>query len=115
MLLKILALLTAITILVYGIGAYFIFSDFKEVFAGFETDLPFITKVVLISYPYWLVALTIPIGIYIKYLIKQELSKKVKNRILFIFISMLLFSIVLLPLLVIIMYLPIFEMEGSIE
>ena len=113
MLLKILAILTAAIILVYGVGAYFILPDFEELFISFGADLPFITKAVLVSYPYWLVALLIPIGIYIRYLTKRELSEKVKNRILFVFVSMLLFSIVLLPVVIAAMYLPIFELEAA--
>jgi type II secretory pathway component PulF len=113
MLLKILAILTAISNLVYGIGAYFVFPDFEKLFLEFGVDLPFLTNVVLVSYPYWLAVIIIPIGIYIRYLTKPELPKKVKNRILFVFVSMLLFSIVLLPLSVSLMYLPIFELEAA--
>jgi len=84
-----------------------------RLFLGFGADIPLFTKAVIVSYPYWLAALVIPIGIYIKYLTQQDLSKKVKNRILFIFVSMLLFSIVLLPLIVTAMYLPIFELGST--
>lgn len=113
MLLRILAILTAISVLIYGVGAFFVLPEFEELFINFGAELPFGTKIVLVTYPYWLVALTIPIGIYIKYLTHQEISKKVKNRILFVFVSMLLFSIVLLPLVVTAMYLPIFELEAA--
>ncbi|WP_417546688.1 hypothetical protein [Marinobacter sp.] len=113
MLLKILAIFTAITNLVYGIGAYFVFPEFEKLFLEFGTDLPFLTNVVPVSYPYWLAVLIIPIGIYIRYLTKSELSKKVNNRIFFVFVSTLLFSIVLLPLSVSLMYFPIFELEAA--
>lgn len=113
MLLRILAALTAILILTYEIGAFFVLPEFEQLFVNFGDKLPLSTKIVIVTYPYWLVALIIPIGIYVKYLTRQELSKKVKNRILFVFVSMLLFSIVLLPLIVTAMYMPIFELEPA--
>jgi len=111
MYLKILAILTTISILVYGIGVHFVIPEFERLFIELETDLPFITKAVFATYRYWLVLLVIPVGIYFKYLNKNEVPAKTKNKILFLFVSMLLFSIALLPLLVTVMYLPIFELE----
>jgi len=113
MYLKILAILTAISILIYGIGVHFVIPEFEQLFLSFETELPFVTKAVFAIYRYWLILLVIPVGIYFKYLNKQEIPAKTKNKILFLFVSMLLFSIVLLPLLVTIMYLPIFELEAA--
>jgi type II secretory pathway component PulF len=111
--LKILAILTAISILVYGIGVHFLIPEFERLFIEFKTELPFVTKLVFATYRYWLILLVIPIGIYVKYLNKEELTTKIENRILFLFVAMLLFSIVLLPLLVTVMYLPIFGLEAS--
>ncbi len=113
MYLKILAILNAISILVYGVGVHFIIPEFEKLFLELDTELPFITKAVFATYRYWLFLLIIPIGIYIKYLNAKELPQKTENYILFIFTSMLLFSIVLLPLLVIVMYFPIFELDTA--
>ena len=113
MALRILAILTSIVILVYGIGAYFVFPEFEELYSGFGARIPFFTKAVLITYPYWLVFLVVPIGIYAKYLTRKELAKKTQNKILAVFISILLFSVALFPLLITAMYLPIFEMGNA--
>ena len=113
MLLRVLAILTMMSVLICGIGAFIVLPEFEELFINLGAELPFSTQLVLETYPYWLVVLIIPIGIYLKYLTQQELSKKVKNIVLLIFVSMLLFSVALIPLVITAMYLPIFELEAA--
>ena len=111
MLLKILAILSAIPILIYSVGAFFIFPEFEKLFIGFETDLPFLTKLVMATYPYWLVTLLIPIIIYKKYLTQKDLPGATKNKIIFLFVGMLITSIILFPFFVYVLYLPVLEMD----
>ena len=110
MLLKILAILTAIPILIYSIGAFFVFPEFEKLFVGFETELPILTKLVFTTYPYWLATLLIPIVIYKKFLTQKDLPRTTKNKIISLFVGMLIISVALYPFFIYILYLPVFEM-----
>jgi len=109
MLLKILAALIAILIIIYSVGAFYILPEFEKVWDGFDTELPLLTKILIVSYPYWLAMLIIPFTIYRKYLTKTDLSKKIKTRILILFIIMLIFEVLFFPALIAVIYLPVFE------
>ena len=113
MLLKIFAALIAILIIIYSVGAFYILPEFEKVWDGFDIELPLLTKLLIVSYPYWLAMLIIPFIIYRKYLTKIDLSKKIKTRILFLFIVMLIFSVLFFPALIAIIYLPVFEMAAE--
>lgn len=110
MLLKIFSALIAIIIIIYSVGAFYVLPEFEKVWEGFDAELPFLTKLLVASYPYWLVLLIVPFTIYRKYLTKTDLSEKIKTRILILFIVMLIFAVLLFPALIAIIYLPVFEM-----
>jgi type II secretory pathway component PulF len=111
--LKVLALVVAMVLSVYAIGAFFVLPGFEELFKGFGGELPFLTNMVMVTYPYWLVLPAIPAFIYVKYLTNPDLTKNAKRRILYILVSLLVFSVMFLPLLIALMYLPIFSIDSA--
>lgn len=96
--------------LIYGIGAYLVVAPFGVLFDSFGDGLPSVTRVVMGSYPYWIVIALLPIGIYFKYLTNDGLSKAVHVRLLYCSIAILTLLILFLPFLVIALYLPVFEL-----
>ncbi|MGI9301713.1 MAG: hypothetical protein ACR2RB_03260 [Gammaproteobacteria bacterium] len=62
-----LAFVSTAALAVVAIGAWWIVPQFVELFDGFSSELPFVTNVVVYSYPYWLIfpAITLVAGTYI--------------------------------------------------
>lgn len=107
--LKLLTIINAVLIFFVYIGSFFIIPEFSELFKGFGAELPLATLFVLKSYKYWVVFLIIPIFIYLKYLTTSRISSITEKNLIVVNISILVFLVLFLPLLVIAMYLPIFE------
>lgn len=115
-LLKVLAILDATVLLIYAIGAFFVFPEFEMLFQGLGTELPLLTWLVMKTYRYWLVLPLLPTVIYLGLLTKSNLKEWHQNTILISLVALALFSLVLLPLLIYAMYLPVFELDTvSIE
>ena len=113
--LKLLTLISGITILIFGIGALLIIPEFDALFSGFGGDLPFMTKILITSYRYWLMLLIVPIAIYVVFLNKNELSIRTEKTIKITLIAILVFCGLLIPIVVISMYLPVFQMGVVVE
>jgi len=113
LLIKILSIINAVLIITYGIGAFIVLPDFENVFVSFDAELPLLTKIIMASYPYWLATAVIPIGIYVKYLRKEQLKKSLQDQLFSVSIVMTVFLCTLLPTVIYAMYLPIFQLEAA--
>ena len=110
---KIFSIINIILIVLYSVVGYFVIPQFEELFKGFGAELPVATKFVLISYHYWSVLVFVPLIILVKYLMTPELTAR-SNRILtYITMPMFVFLVFFIPLLVVVLYLPIFLMGSK--
>jgi type II secretory pathway component PulF len=112
---RILTVINAILICIFSLGAFFIIPEFAELFKGFGAELPIATLFVLESYKFWPIFLIVPVFIYVKYLTSEKLAVNTEKNLLIVNISILVFMALLLPLLVYVMYLPIFEMGKAVN
>ena len=112
--LKTLTLFNAVSVVFFGIGAFIAIPDFENLFIEFGTELPQLTSMVLVSYPYWLLAAIIPVVIYIKYLRGKESLGANKTVLLSVSVIMAVCLCLVLPTIIYAMYLPIFEL-GAVD
>lgn len=111
---KTFSIVNIVLIVLYSVGGYFVVPQFAELFKSFGADLPLVTKFVLISYHYWFVLLILPLSILVKYLITPEPPAWTNRILMYITMPMFVFLVFFIPLLVVAMYLPIFEMGSKI-
>jgi type II secretory pathway component PulF len=111
--LKILTLFNSVLVVFFGIGAFLVIPGFERLFMEFGAELPQLTSLVLVSYPYWLLAAIIPVGIYIKYLRGKESLGINKTALLSVSIIMAVCLCLVLPTIIYAMYLPIFELGAA--
>lgn len=100
---KALAIVVSFLFLFCALAGILVIPTFEELYRSFGVDIPVLTKVVLSTYKYWLGLALIPIPLV--YLLKQ--SKKWQATILY---SLLALAILIIPLAIIALYLPIYEM-----
>lgn len=103
---KLLAIATSFLFLFCALVVILVTPTFGELYKSFGVDIPVFTKVVLSTHKYWLGLALIPIPL--AYLLEQ--SKKWQAITQY---SLLALAILLIPLTIIALYLPIFEM-GSV-
>ncbi|MGP9692495.1 MULTISPECIES: hypothetical protein [unclassified Psychrobacter] len=103
---KILAIATSFLFLFCAIVVILVTPTFGELYKSFGVDIPVFTKVVLSTHKYWLGLALIPIPLV--YLL--EPSKRWQATTQYFLLAL---AILLIPLTIIALYLPIFEM-GSV-
>ena len=103
---KLLAIATSFLFLFCALAVILVTPTFEELYKSFGIEIPVFTKVVLSTHKYWLGLALIPIPLV--YLLEQ--SKKWQAITQY---SLLALAILLIPLTIIALYLPIFEM-GSV-
>lgn len=103
---KILAIATSFLFLFCVIVVILVTPTFGELYKSFDVDIPVFTKVVLSTHKYWLGLALIPIPLV--YLL--EPSKRWQATTQYFLLAL---AILLIPLTIIALYLPIFEM-GSV-
>lgn len=103
---KALAIVVSFLFLFCALAGILAIPTFEELYRSFDADIPVLTKVVLSTYKYWLGLALIPIPLV--YLLEQ--SKKWQATILYFLLAL---AILLIPLTIIALYLPIYEM-GSV-
>lgn len=100
---KILAIIISCLFLFWALAGIFVTPSFEELYISFGSDLPVLTKLVFITHKYWLGLALLPIPLF--YLLEK--SKLWQARILYCLLAL---AILLMPLTVIALYLPIYEM-----
>ena len=110
--LKILSILNIILIIVVSSYALHLVPQFDEMYKSFGGNIHPLTKLVRISYRYWLLLAIIPIGIYMKYLTSDNNLKPIPKIIFPSQILLLLFLILLAIFLIVILYLPIYNLAA---
>lgn len=100
---KALAIVVSFLFLFCALAGILVIPTFEELYRSFGVDIPVLTKVVLSTYKYWLGLALIPIPLV--YLLKQ--SKKWQATILYFLLAL---AILLIPLTIIALYLPIYEL-----
>ncbi len=109
---KILSIVNIILIVFVSSYAIYLVPQFDEMYESFGTNIHPLTKLVRISYRYWLLLVIIPIGIYIKYLMKGNNLKSIPQIVLPIQLLLVLFLMILATFLIVILYLPIYELAA---
>lgn len=105
---KILAIIISFLFLFCALVGNLAIPTFEELYRSFGADLSVLTKVVLSTYKYWLGLALIPIPLL--YLLEQ--SKKWQAITLYFLLAL---AILLIPLTVIALYLPIYEMGKVVD
>ena len=114
-LIKTLSLLSVIMIIIDYIFALYLVPQFKDIHQSFNSStLPLITQFIIVSHQYWIILITIPIGIYWKVFIEYKAQNTIKKKYEGVTLSILIFLLIILllifPLTIWAMYLPIFEL-----
>ena len=100
---KLLAIATSFFFLFCALAVILVTPTFEELYKSFGIEIPVFTKVVLSTHKYWLGLALIPIPLV--YLL--EPSKKWQATTQYFLLAL---AILLIPLTIIALYLPIFEM-----
>ena len=103
---KALAIIVSFLFLFCALAGILVIPTFEELYKSFGVDIPVFTKVVLSTHKYWLGLALIPIPLV--YLL--EPSKRWQATTQYFLLAL---AILLIPLTIIALYLPIFEM-GSV-
>lgn len=104
---KFLAIVVSFLFLFCALAGIFIIPTFEELYRSFGVDIPVLTKVVLSTHKYWLGLSLIPIPLV--YLSEQ--SKKWQAIIVFFLLAL---AILLIPLTIVALYLPIYELGKAV-
>ena len=94
----------------YWIAAQFILPEFAQFFARFDEELPWLTQVVMESAGYWWVLIFVPLLERFLSGWGRQVPRLVRGVVTAINYLLGLLAIIFVPLVILALYLPIFEM-----
>ena len=110
--LKLLNIYSMIIIVLVSIFGFYMVPKFIGMFDSFRIDeaLPFATLLILTSYKYWILFLSIPVMIHLAYFHQKETRKLSTLKRILILLFSIIALIIIIQMIMISLYLPIFEL-----
>ena len=106
--------LNGVVFLIYSLLALFVMPQFSKLFEAFGSELPLATRLVVDTYQYWWL---VPVAFFVLYLLLHRQGEQLlwlQRGLLAINYFFVVLEILFIPVMVIILYLPIFHLAGQI-
>lgn len=111
--LLVISLVFTVTYVLVAIGSHFVISAFEEVFKSFGSSLPTLTQFLIDTQDYYFLLAFIPLGLSLDLWRREVLSRRCQSLMLGSLIGLGILLVVILPVIVVGMYLPVFQL-GSV-
>ncbi len=109
----VISLVLTVTYLLVAIGSHFVISAFEEVFKSFGSSLPTLTQFLIDTQDYYLLLAFIPLGLSLDLWRREVLSRRLQSLMLGALIGLGILLVVIFQVIVVGMYLPVFQL-GSV-